>query len=95
MMLQANCRAVLPAASPCSCLDDGGEDAHSSKQVSDEVNNREIDVAPLGSSTSWSVSSDSAVVDLAMMASAAATENIIDENADLHGAEDTGGCTKT
>jgi hypothetical protein len=83
-MLEANCRVVLPAVSPCSCPDDGGEDAHSAEQASDEVNNRETDAAPLGPSTGRSVSSDSAVVDLAVMVSAA-TENIIDENADLRG----------
>lgn len=48
MMLEANCCAALPAASPCFYSDDGGEDARSPEQASDEVNNREYDVAPLG-----------------------------------------------
>ena len=73
MMLEANCRAVLPAASPCPCPDDG---------------------APLGAA-GWGVSTDSTVVDLAVMASPAAEENIINEDTDLQGAEDTEGCTET
>ncbi|CAD6268904.1 unnamed protein product [Miscanthus lutarioriparius] len=73
MMLEANCRAVLPSASPCPCPDDG---------------------APLGAA-GWGVSTDSAVVDLAVMASPAAEENIINEDTDLQGAEDTEGCTET
>ena len=52
-------------------------------------------VRPLTGAAGWGVSTDSAVVDLAVMASPAAEENIINEDTDLQGAEDTEGCTET
>ena len=49
----------------------------------------QMTVRPLTGAAGWGVSTDSTVVDLAVMASPAAEENIINEDTDLQGAEDT------